>query len=315
MEIVIRPLEERDLPEADRVFRIAFGTFIGMPDPLAFRGDAGMVFSRWRAAPSDAIAAEIDGELAGSMFVANWGSVGFFGPLTVRPKYWDKGVGRRLLDATMEKFAAWGTRYSGLFTFSDSPKHIFLYQKYGYHPRFLTSIMSGPTTDHGDSAGWARFSELSETEQQACLNACRELTGAILERLDVSSEVVAVHTQDIGDTILVWDDSRLVAFAVCHCGPGSEGGSNVCYVKFGAARSGPIGGRSASFDRLLQAVETFAARQGLKTVVAGANAGRPEAYRQVIERGYRADRVGVAMQHNNDPGYNRSEAYIIDDWR
>jgi hypothetical protein len=62
-------------------------------------------------------------------------------------------------------------------------------------------------------------------------------------------------------------------------------------------------------------VETFAARQGLQTVVAGANAGRPEAYHQMIACGYRADRVGVAMQYNNDPGYNRPEAYIIDDWR
>lgn len=315
MDIVVRPLEERDLPAADRIFRTAFGTFLGLPDPMTFMGDADLVFSRWRAAPSDAIAAEIDGELAGSMFVANWGSVGFFGPLTVRPEYWDRGVGRRLLDATMEKFERWGARHRGLFTFSHSPKHLFLYQKYGFHPRFLTAIMSRAAADHGDAAGWSRFSELSEAEQQACLRACRELTGAILDGLDVVSEVVAVHAQRLGETILIRDGASLAAFAVCHYGPGSEGGSNVCYVKFGAARPGPGGGRSANFDRLLQAVETFAARQGLKTVVAGANAGRPEAYRQVIERGYRADFVGVAMQHNNDPGYNRPEAYIIDDWR
>ena len=315
MDIVVRPLAERDLPEADRIFRTAFGTFIGLPNPVTFMGDADLIFSRWRAAPSDAIAAEVGGELAGSMFVANWGSVGFFGPLTVRPEYWDRGVGRRLLDATMEKFESWGTRYSGLYTFSNSPKHLFLYQKYGFHPRFLTAIMSKAATDHGDSISWSRFSELLDAERQTCLSACRELTGAILEGLDVTTEVVALHAQSLGDTILVWEGSRLAAFAVCHCGPGSEGGSTVCYVKFGAARPGPVVGQSASFDRLLQAVETFAARQGLQTVVAGANAGRPEAYRQMIDRNYRADRVGVAMQHNNDPAYNRPETYIIDDWR
>ena len=92
MDITVRPLEERDLPEADRIFRTAFGTFIGLPDPLTFLGDADLVFSRWRAAPEGAIAADVDGKLAGSMFVANWGSVGFFGPLTVHPDHWDKGV-------------------------------------------------------------------------------------------------------------------------------------------------------------------------------------------------------------------------------
>lgn len=315
MAIVVRPLEARNLPDADRVFRLAFGTFIGLPDPLAFRGDAGMVIPRWRADPSAAFAAEVDGELAGSVFVANWGCLGFFGPLTTRPEYWDKGVGRRLLDATMETFERWGIRHRTLFTFSDSPKHLFLYQKYGFHLRSLTAIMSTPATDRGDSGGWSRFSELSEAERQTALAACRELTGTILDGLDVTLEIVAVQAQSLGDTVLVWDGSRLVAFAVCHHGPGSEGGSQVCYVKFGAARPGPDAGQSASFELLLAAVETFAAQQGLKTVIAGANAGRPEAYRQIIARGYRADRVGVAMHYADDPAYNRSGAYILDDWR
>ncbi len=313
MDITVRPLEERDLPDADRVFRTAFGTFLGLPDPLTFLGDADLVFSRWRAAPSDAIAADVDGELAGSMFVANWGSVGFFGPLTVRPEYWDNGVGRRLLDATMEKFEAWGTRYPGLFTFAHSPKHLALYQKYGFAPRFLTSIMSKPVADDGDAVQWSRYSALSEAEQNGCLDACRDRTGAILEGLDVEREIVAVQAQGLGDTVLVWDGSRLAGFAICHCGPGSEGGSDVCYVKFGAARPGPDAGEC--FERLLQACETFATGQGLARLVAGANAGRPEAYTQMIARGFRADFVGVAMHRDNHPGYNRPEAYIVDDWR
>jgi GNAT superfamily N-acetyltransferase len=313
MDITVRPLEERDLPEADRIFRLAFGTFVGLPDPMTFLGDADLVFSRWRAAPADAIAADVDGKLAGTMFVANWGSVGFFGPLTVRPDLWDQGIARRLLDATMLKFAAWGTRYAGLFTFPHSPKHLFLYQKYGFHPRFLTPIMSKPVADHDRPGDWSRYSELSETEQKSCLDACRELTGEILDGLDLTREIVAVQAQTLGDIVLVWDGSRLAGFAICHCGPGSEGGSNVCYVKFGAARPGPDAGQA--FERLLQAVEAFAAAQGLAHIKAGANAGRPEAYRQMIAHGYRADRVGVAMQHNNEPGYNRPGAYIIDDWR
>jgi GNAT superfamily N-acetyltransferase len=315
MDITVRPLEERDLPEADRIFRLAFGTFLGLPDPLTFLGDADLIYSRWRAAPADAIAADVDGTLAGSMFVASWGSVGFFGPVTVRPDLWDKGVARRLLDATMEKFEAWGTRYPGLFTFPESAKHLFLYQKYGFHPRFLTPIMSKPATDQGDAVHWSRYSELSESEQKSCLDACRELTGAILEGLDVEREIVAVQAQKLGDTVLVWDGSKLAGFAVCHCGPGSEGGSDACYVKFGAARPGSHADQSESFEGLLQACETFAASQGLSRLVAGANAGRPEAYRQMIARGFRAGRVGVAMHRDNHPGYNRPEAYIIDDWR
>ncbi len=54
----------------------------------------------------------------------NWGSVGFFGPLSVAHEYWDKAIAQRLLDATMDLFAAWGTRHAGLFTFAQSAKHV-----------------------------------------------------------------------------------------------------------------------------------------------------------------------------------------------
>ena len=47
--IIVRPLTERDLPVADHVMRLAFGTFLGLPDPTAFMGDAGYVRTRWLA--------------------------------------------------------------------------------------------------------------------------------------------------------------------------------------------------------------------------------------------------------------------------
>src|SRR5262245_27529385 len=101
MEIDIRPLAERDVPEADRIFRLAFGTFLGMPDPMAFAGDSQMVRSRHRAAPDAALGAYRGSELVGSNFAAHWGSFGFFGPLTVEPDLWNKGVAQALLGPTM----------------------------------------------------------------------------------------------------------------------------------------------------------------------------------------------------------------------
>ena len=84
-EVRVRPLIDGDLDEADRIFRVAFGTFLGAPEPEGFFGDADYVRTRWRADPGAALAAELDGGLAGSNFAANWGSVGFFGPLTIAP--------------------------------------------------------------------------------------------------------------------------------------------------------------------------------------------------------------------------------------
>ena len=43
MEVIVRPLRETDLAVADRICRVAFGTFVGMADPARFMGDADYV--------------------------------------------------------------------------------------------------------------------------------------------------------------------------------------------------------------------------------------------------------------------------------
>jgi flavin reductase (DIM6/NTAB) family NADH-FMN oxidoreductase RutF len=120
----VRALEEGDLGAADRIMRVAFGTFLGLPDPSTMFGDAEFVRTRFRAAPDCAWAAEVDGKVVGSVFAARWGTFGALGPLTTHPSVWDGGVGRRLLDPVIEAFDRWGLRQAGLFRFPDSPKHV-----------------------------------------------------------------------------------------------------------------------------------------------------------------------------------------------
>ena len=233
----VRPLAEGDLDEADRICRVAFGTFLGVPDPEKFFGDADLVRTRWKADPGAGLAAELDGRLAGSNFAANWGSVGFFGPLTIAPEYWNRAIAQRLLDATMELFAAWETRHAGLFTFAQSAKHVGLYQKYGFWPRFLTAVMSSPVNPDSRSAA-IRVSGVGDEELGGLMTAVRELTDAVYPGLDLSREIEAVRAQRLGDTVLIDDDAGLQGLAICHVGAGTEAGSGACYVKFGAVRPG-----------------------------------------------------------------------------
>jgi GNAT superfamily N-acetyltransferase len=309
MNVLVAPLREMDLAEADRTFRLAFGTFLGLSNPIEFAGSADYIRTRWTADPSAAFGAYLGKELLGSNFATRWGSVAFFGPLTVRPDRWNQGIAKRLMGPTLDLFANWEVRHEGLFTFAHSPKHIALYQQFGFWPRFLTAIMSKPVNQAGRTADFSRYSKVPTGQREECLRACREMTDAIYEGLDVEREIRAVDTQRLGDTVLLWDTARLVALGVCHCGPGSEAGSDGCYIKFGAARSG------SSFDTLLDVCEALAAAKQLSRVIGGANAGRQKAYQQMIARGFRTEFQGVAMQRHNDPGYNRSENYIVDDWR
>ncbi len=307
-------LNEKDLPEAERIFRVAFGTFLGAPDPKVFWADRDYVYSRHRAPHVAAFGATIDGSLVGSNFATKWGSVGFFGPITVRPDLQDRGIAQALLARTMEQFDAWETRHVGLFTFPHSAKHIGLYQKYGFYPRFLTAIMSAPVGRRpSTAAGWSRFSDLNVAQQNEALLACQDIADTLYPGLDLTEEIRATQAQDLGDTVLVDGPGGIGAFAVCHYGPRSEAGADACFIKFGAVRAGAPA--EQDYLRLLDACEALAVAVGMPNLLAGANMARQEAYRHLVARGFRTEILGVTMHKHNDPGYYRPGAYVIDDWR
>jgi GNAT superfamily N-acetyltransferase len=312
IDVLIRPLEEGDLDAADRVMRMAFGTFLGAPDPMMVFGDADYVRSRFAAEPSWAFAAELDGEVVGSNFATRWGSFGFFGPITVREDLWDRGIASRLMQPIMDLFDIWGVRQAGLFTFPQSAKHIGLYQGFGFWPQYLTPLMARPVASKTGGGEYSTYSQVTQGERSAILASCRDVTDAVFEGLDLEHEIRATDAQRLGDTVLLGRGSDLVGLAVCHCGAG-EAGSGACFIKFGGVRPGPDAGDL--FERLLGACEELAGERGVERIMAGVNIARHDAYRRLLARGYRTFLQGVVMQKPNEPGYCRPDAYVIDDLR
>ena len=310
---VIRGLDRDDLDDAALILRQAFGTYLGVPDLSTFWNDRDYVRGRKRAPHVASFGASLDGKLIGSNFATRWGSVGFFGPLSVRPELQDSGIARKLLDRTMAQFHSWDSRHIGLFTFAQSAKHIALYQKYGFYPRFLTAVMSAPVNGAQAPAGWSRFSDLYDKQRDEALASCRELADKLYPGLDLSDEIRATHEQGLGDTVLIEGTGGLAGFAICHYGPHSEAGADYCFIKFGAVRDSSTADRD--FGRLLDACAALARTVNMPKLLAGTNLARPEAYKHLVARGFRTEIQGVAMHWHNDPGYCRPGAYIIDDWR
>lgn len=312
-DVAIRPLRESELDEAERIFRLAFGTFLGLPDPSVFMSGAALLHARWRADASAALAAELHGALVGSNYTTHWGSVGFFGPLTIRPELWDRGIGQRLIDEGLRTFRERGTRHIGLFTFPHSPRHVGLYQKFGFWPRSLTAVMRRHVQEPVPDGGTTLLSEVDATTRDSLIDACLQAGDAVQPGLDLRDEIRAAYDNGSADTVLLHEGSRLDGFAVCHCGAGSEAEDGTCYVKFGLCRPGPQA--QAHFARLLDGCDRVAATRGAWWLVAGANAARRRAYRAMLDAGFRPQIFGIAMHHDDDPGYNREDAWVIDDWR
>jgi len=161
-----------------------------------------------------------------------------------------------------------------------------------------------------------RFSDAgsSARDLRDILMACKQVTDGIFDGLDLELEIRSVHTQRLGDTLLVWGDSGLAAFAICHHGPGTEAGSGACYVKFAAVRPSRRAGEA--FERLLDAAEDYARERRAPKITAGVNLARREAFQALGARGFRTEMQGVAMETGDaSSGYNRAGIYVLDDWR
>ncbi len=313
MDTSIRLLRESELEEADHIFRLAFGTFVGLPQPTEFGGDATYIPHRCQANPSGAFAAFVDGKLVGSNIATQWGSFGSFGPLSVHPDYWNQGIAQRLIEAVMERFTQSDIQHAGLLTSSNSPKHHALYQKFGFWQRFLTCVMSKPISFVEQKFLEPSYSLMTQEQRSECLNSSIELTNVIYPGLDVSHEICTVHDQKLGDTVFLWDEAGLVAFAICHYGAYTEAGSNTCYVKFAAVQ--PSLNAPTYFEQLLDLCEILTARSGMSRLVAGVNTSHHDAYRRMIARGFRTEITGIAMHKPNEAGFSRPDVFVLNDLR
>ena len=132
-------------------------------------------------------------------------------------------MAQRLLEATMTIFDKWGLRHTGLFTFPHSAKHVALYQKFGYWPRYLTAIMT--LTPEPDLASQAKraaapvlLSALAGSQREQAIQSSAEViwvTHKIDKGLDLTGEIRGALAQRTGDVVLTYARSVLDAFSRC----------------------------------------------------------------------------------------------------
>ena len=308
--VAIRAMTAADLAAAAHVWRLAFGTHFGAPEPARFREDMRFIETRFATDPATAFVAERNGRILGSIIGMDWGSMLVLGPLSVDPEYWGQGVARQLVARFLEAADGSGAGLTVLFTFPQSTVHLRLYESFGFVPMFLTPILAKTASGAAGAPG-RLYSALPAQERGAALAACGSVAAAVREGLDLRRQVEAVAAQRLGETVLVEHEGRIAGLAICHLGPGSEAGEGVLFVKFAAVRPGA----AADFERLLNAVEALAAARGLGRIALGVNTGRRDAYRRLISRGFRAEFMGIAMHRPDETGTLGPDQYVIDDWR
>jgi predicted N-acetyltransferase YhbS len=325
-KVAIRRVRKGDLSRVKDVLEHSFGDFLerqlGTRPRQAF-GGAQYVHHRWLMEPWGCYVAEEDNaKIIGAALAVCWGSVGLLGPVAVLTNYHNQTIGQQLIRATQEFFEENKTTLQGVVTYPTSPKHLALYHKFGYQPKYLTALMSRPL-DRGaprpaiklarGPLTVRRFSTLEEARKKASLARFHKITNAICRGMDLAKEVEIVDGLALGDTLLLERGRDLVGFAVVHTPGVSEAPTGALYVKFLAID--PAQKRVEHLEQFVAAVEDLGHDLGVQRVILPVYLRYAAAYSTLIRCGYHVDFTMLRMQKGKQEDYEDPTHLVLDDWR
>jgi len=324
--IKIRRVRKGDLSKVRDVIEQAFGDFferqVGTRPRQVF-GGAQYVHHRWLMEPWGCfVAEEGDGKIVGAAVAVVWGTLGLVGPIAVLTHYQNQDIGQQLLTACQGFFDENRATLQGVATYPYSPKHLVLYQKFGYRPRGLVAITSKhldrreivhATKGPRPGVGVRRYSSLEEAKKKPAMLKFRRITNSFWRGMDVGKEVEIVDGLALGDTLLLEKGRELIGFAIVHMPPNSEAPHGAAYIKFLAID--PRHKRPEHLQALLSAVEEMAAGAQLAQVVTPVYTYYWTAYQTLLARGYHVDFTMVRMKRGKQESDEDGNDLVLDDWR
>lgn len=324
--IKVRRVRKGDLSRIREVMESAFGDFyerqLGSRPRQVF-GGAQYVHHRWLMEPWGCfVAEENDTKIVGASIAVCWGSVGLLGPMAVLTPYQNQKVAQGLVRAAEGFFEENRVTLQGVVTYPYSPKHLVLYQKFGFKPRALVALTTKslerreaapPSKPARGAPQVLRFSTYEEGKKKGLLLRLKALTGKLYRGLDLTKEIEIVDGLSLGDTILLEKDRALVGFAICHAPGVSEAPNGALYIKYAAIDPGRR--RPEHFAQLVGACEDYGAAGGCQRVIAPVYTTYWRAYQTLLSSGYQMDMLMIRMKRGKHDEYEREDDLVLDDWR
>lgn len=245
--------------------------------------------------PQGCFVAEEAGRVVGLIFSHTWGGVGWFGTFAVLPEYQGRGIGKRLIAASLDYLHRDPDRVIGLETMPESPYNLGLYLRRGFQSRLPTFLLS---KDLGPSAkgnvDLPRWSQASAETRERWLTDLRDATGRIYPRLDYTKEIISTTRHGLGETLALTDGAEAIGLSTTWLVGSREGqGEGPASIQVLALHPGYAD--EETFRALLDATEALARGHGKQELTLPVNGRHTQALKWLLEWGYRVERAMVRM--------------------
>jgi predicted N-acetyltransferase YhbS len=290
---VIRAMTADDLPAVSSVTSAAFGA---LPAQASGEAPAEQIVpapffgARFTADPGGcfvAVREQDPGRVAGALISLARGTLGWFGPLAVHPDAQRSGIGGKLVAACLDSWRRRGVRLMGLETFRDSPFHVRFYRKMGFRPS---------CSGIGYRVQLARASMMPAGVR---IEGRVPDLSFLYPGLDVSGEAAATARCGTGHVLTTGD-----GIAIVHL----ESTAGMGLVPFLAAAT------RDSFERLLGAAEHLSRERGKTSLLTRASSSSWTTMDMLKVRGYQAEGLMMRMKAGENPDYDHTSSYYLDNW-
>jgi predicted N-acetyltransferase YhbS len=151
-----------------------------------------------------AVVADAGGDVVGSNFLDERAAIGGVGPITVDPVVQDSAVGRRLMEAVMDRAAEQGAAGVRLVQAAYHTRSLALYAKLGFQVREPLACLQGPPLGIAVDGRAVRPATIADLE--ACNRVCRAVHGH--DRAGQVSDALAG-----GTAVVVEHDGRITGYS------------------------------------------------------------------------------------------------------
>lgn len=289
----IRLMRQTDADDVRQVEAVALGRWW-----RHFKGVSGdrprrtrpSVLASLGSEPEGCFVAEAAGKVVGSVFSRTWGAVGWFGSLVVLPQYQGRGIGKRLIAASVEHLCRDRNGVIGLETMPESPDNLGLYLHTGFQARLPTMLMAKEL--HPPAKGGTTLSCWSSADaktRRSWLSNLREATGQIQPGLDYTREVTSTARYGQGETLVLTEHGTAIGLSTVWLHSSREAwGQDRAAIRLLAVH--PAHTQETTFRLLLRGSEELALAHGKRALTLSVNACHPWALERLLEWEYTIER-------------------------
>ena len=305
------PVRQGDVPALNQAFSDAFteryrrdgmvGVRVPFLNPAIWRyaiEDAGFGAMAWRGERDEIVAFNI---------AHRSGIEGWMGPLAVRPEWQGGGLGKEIVRAGITWLSEHAAQVIGLETMPRTMDNIGFYSGLGFLPTRLTVTLTLDAA--GGDAAPLLYGRLSARDKDDALAECLTLTQGMIPGYDYSREIALTDSLSLGDTLLMREAGRLVAFALCHTAPLVEGRTREELRVLKMVVNDP-----SRFEVCCRALMDYARRSGTRRVAFRVQGEYVDAYARLVAMGARVRWTDLRMTLAGHQEPRAERGIVLSNW-